>query len=228
MRLELPGKIKARLEESTFSGSSLVVGDPTNYTQIESDGSVRHFGDATVHDDLVQPISATQMYSTPGKVDFDFTNMWAVLEESGSLSTPGDCLFVNYQIAHAAKPDSTFRLHFHWSQSSDTVRTISGKYRIQDQGAGTTTAWETFSATTEFGGTGDNVFDTSEWDYGTDGNFNQITRLVDIPLTGLGVSAIIQVVLARTDSNAASDVYIYSVDGHIEKDSLGSRQEYVK
>jgi hypothetical protein len=51
---------------------------------------------------------------------------------------------------------------------------------------------------------------------------------VDIPLTGLGVSAIIQVVLARTDANAASDVYIYSVDGHIEKDSLGSRQEYVK
>jgi hypothetical protein len=206
----------------------LRVGEGKDYTLFDVDGSMRRFGEATVWDDIVQSVSATNLYGTPGKADYDFDNLWVVLEESGALATPGDCLFINYQISHAAKPDSTFRLHMHWAQSSDTVRTITGKYRVQDNGAGTTTAWTSFTATTEYGETGGNVFDTSEWDYDTDGNFNQITRLVDIPLTGLGVSAIIQVVFTRTDANATSDVYIYSVDGHIEKDDDGSRQEYIK
>lgn len=199
-----------------------------NYTEIDIDGSVRHFGEATVFDDVVQSVSATNLYGTPGKADYDFTNLWAVLEESGSLSTAGDCIFVNYQIPHAAIADGIFRLHMHWSQSSNTVRTISGKYRIQNNGAGGTTAWQTFSATTAYGGSGGNIFDTTDWNYGTGGNFNQITRLVDIPLTGLGVSAIIQVVVARTDANAGSDLFLLSMDGHIEKDATGSRQEYEK
>ena len=204
------------------------IGGPVNYTQFDTDGSVRQFGAATVWDDIVQSVNATNLFGVPGKADFNFDNLWVVLQSGGALTTPGDCLFLNYQVPHATALDSLFRLHFHWSQSSNTARTISGKYRIQDQGGATVTDWESFSATTAFGEGGGNVFDTTDWDYVTDGNFNQITRLVDIPLLDHGVSAIIQVVLARTDANAASDIYVYSVDAHIEKDATGSREEYTK
>jgi hypothetical protein len=206
----------------------LIIGSGDDYSQFDADGSLRHMGAATVWDDVVQSISAVNMYSTPGKVDFDFAEQWAVLQASGSLDTNGDIIFINYQLPHAARAGSLFRLHMHWSQSSATVRTIGGKYRIQDNGTGTTSAWSDFTASTahtEAGG--GSVLDVSGHDFGS-GNFNQITRLVDIDLTGLGVSAIVQLRFARTDANAGADIYLYSVDGHVEKDSGGSREEYTK
>lgn len=210
--------------------SPLKIGSGSNYLQVETDGSLRRYGTSTVFDDVVQSVNNSNLYDVAGKADYDFNNLWVVLQSGGVLTTLNDCLFVNYQIPHAAKPDSVFKLHFHWSQSNNNVRTISGKYRKQGQnGVGTSTAWTNFSMTTAYGTNPNqgNVFDTSSWNFGT-GNFNQITRLVDIPLSDLGLSGIIQVVFTRTDAVAASDIYIYSVDGHIEKDDDGSRQEYVK
>jgi len=61
----------------------------------------------------------------------------------------------------------------------------------------------------------------------TSGTLNQIVKFPPIDWSGVGISSTVNFRLARTDSNAG-DVYVTFVDGHVEIDSDGSNQEYVK
>ena len=59
------------------------------------------------------------------------------------------------------------------------------------------------------------------------GTLDQITRITGIDMTGSGISATVQFRLARTDSTSG-DILAVFVDAHVERDTVGSRTEFVK
>jgi hypothetical protein len=171
-------------------------------------------------EDLREVLSGKNLLGTPGTADYDFTNGWIVLQEGGDIATAGDVVLANFQLPHALKLNTTANLHLHWIQTTETSRTITGKFRIQPNGAVPITAWTDFSATCT--AAEDNVF---PWAVS---GVVQTTSLVAIDLTGFNISDIIQVRIARTDANAADDMYVLYMDMHIEVDTIGSTTEYAK
>lgn len=166
------------------------------------------------YEDLREQLNGKNLYGNPGKADFDFDNGWIVLEEGGSISTVGDVVMTNFQLPHAVKTDSTAYLHLHWVQTTETTRTITGKYRIQNNGSTPVTAWTDFTATCS--DAGDNAIPWAA------GGIVQVTSLANIDLTDVGLSAIIQVRLARTDAAASDDMYLLYMDMHVAVDGYGS------
>ena len=191
-----------------------------NYTAIGADGTFTLHGDATVWEDLREVLTGKNLNSVPGTADYDFDNLWVALADSGDIDVIGDVVGSNYQLPHSVKVGSTARLHLHWVQMTETSRTITGKYRIQKNGMAPATDWADFTATCT--AAEDNVF---PW---VEGGLTQITRLVDIDLTDIPISSIIQVKIARTDTNAADTMFALYMDMHVEKDSMGSNDEFVK
>jgi len=185
---------------------------------LDSTGNLVLTGTATCWDDLREPLNGENLYSSPGKADYDWTELAVTFDPSGNIATEGDLITQCYQIPHACKTNSVMKLHLHWWQSDSTTRQFTWQYRLQNQGAAKTTSW---SASI--------VVDTNTnnaVDYVT-GTINQITDLGDIDTTGLGLSSMVQVKLTRTDA-VAGKLYATYLDLHYEIDSFGSNLEYIK
>jgi len=197
--------------------SPLYIGNGDNKVKIATNGHISLEGTATVWEDISEPLTSKNLDSVPGTADYSYADSWIILEKDGLITNDADTINVSYQLKHATKNNSTLKVHLHWKQTSSTVRTITGKYRIQKNGQATTTAWQSFSATTN----------NSAYQY-VSGDLNQITNIVDVPLTDVGLSDIVQVRFTRSDSNNSADMYCFMCDAHYEVDSLGSNSEYVK
>lgn len=197
--------------------SPLYIGSGANRVKIDVDGHMTFEGDATFHEDISEPLTAKNLDTTPGTADYSYADDWIILEKGGVLATDADTINVKYQLKHATKPGSNFKIHLHWKQTNNTVRTIEGKHRIQKNGQATTSAWQNFSATTN----------NSIYTY-VSGDLNQITSITTIDLTNTGLSDIIQVRFTRTDNNNGADMYCFMCDAHYEGNSLGSNSEYQK
>lgn len=195
----------------------LYLGNGTNRTKVETDGSITFEGDATVWDDVSFPLIASKLDSAAGTLEYNYPNASITMSGGGSLAIPADTLYLTCQIPHRAKLNSTADLHMHWEQPANQAYTFSVSYRIQKNGQAKTTAWSTPSTITM----ANNVFSY------VSGTLIQITRLLNIDLTGIGLSDLIQVKLTRTDLTAG-DIEAITLDCHFEMDCLGSRQEYIK
>lgn len=198
----------------------LHLGSAGDRTVVEQDGSLKFEGAATVWEDLDGRLNGSSLYTAAGKADYSFTEVCVVLQPSGSLATAGDVVELAFQVKHAAKAGSPLKLHIHWEQTDATARQFSYTYRVQKQGAAKTADWATtvvVSTTTA----GVNAFTY------TSGVLNQISSLGEITLTDVGISAIVQVKLTRTDA-VVGDINVTYLDAHYEIDTVGSRQEYVK
>lgn len=196
----------------------IYIGSDGNFLMIEADGSISFAGDATVWEDLREPLTGKNLYSVPGSVDYDFIDGWVELSSGGSLANAGDTILINYQLPHATKEDSSLFVHMHWLQDSATERTLAGRYRILPNGAATSLAWTSFSAST---------LTDSAFTY-TSGTIVQITSMVMIPLTGAGLSAIVQIQFTRDDSASGATMRALTVDAHYEIDTIGSREILTK
>ncbi len=196
---------------------SIKVGDSTNYTEIEDDGTIVSRGDATVWDDLVGSLVARRLESTTGKLQYNYAENSIEMQSGGSITNTADRLISNLQKPHGAKVDSEMRLHIHWEQKSSNTIEFTTQYRIQQNGKNKNTTWTTITRTS----TANSVFTY------TSGTLNQITLLAEIDLSGAPLSSTVQLRVARTDSTAGS-IEATFIDAHIEYDMNGSRQEYVK
>lgn len=205
---------------SISSFSTLKIGDVSNgnYTDIEADGSLSYKGDATIWDDLVGSLIASRLTSTSGKLNYNYDENTITMQSGGAPTNINDRLIFNHQKPHAAKTSSTFNLHIHWEQVSTNIIIWQIDYRIQHNDQLKTIAWTTVTANT----TDDNVFS-----YPGSGTFNQITRLVDIDWSTAALSSTLQFRLTRIDVTTG-DIEATFVDGHVEYDSDGSRQEFIK
>ena len=192
-------------------------GGATGRTKFEDDGTAVFSGDATVWDDITGSLVGRTLSSVVGGVQYDWDENTVVFNSNGDIATTADRIGFNIQVPHAAIVDGTIDLHMHWEQIDAVAREFTVKHRIQNNGDAKNTTWVTTVIAT---GT-DQKF---TWVSGT---LNQLDDLVDIDMTSIGISSVIQFQIARTDS-VAGDIAVTFVDVHVEKDTLGSREEYVK
>lgn len=198
----------------------LYFGNGVNRTKINTDGTLTFEGTSTGFDDISGHINSSSIAGTPGKVDYDETEDLIVFEPSGAIATLADLIGVKFQLKHKHKVGTPLKLHIHWRQPNAGPHEFTYKYRFINNGAASTLTW---SDPIVVAATGDN----NAFEY-VSGNLDQKTILGDIPTTGLELSSIIQVKIARTDA-VAGNLYVYDIDGHIEIDSAtGSSTEYTK
>lgn len=200
-----------------IKAGTAIIGTATNNTEVEADGSLIFNGDATVWDDIVGSLIARRLESTSGKLNYDYAESAIVMQSGGSVADNEDRLMFNFQYPHAAIADGTMNLHIHWEQTDAVDKEFTVQYRVQGNGAAKNTTWTTVVVSTAT----NNVFPY------TSGTLNQITDLVNVDMTGSGVSATAQFRLARTDSSSG-DILAVFVDAHVKRDSVGSRTEYTK
>ena len=196
-------------------------GQGADKTKIESDGTIKMEGQATVWDDIQHVLIGQKLYSTSGKIDYDWDENAIKFQSGGSITNLADRLAFSIQYPHAAKTNGDFRLHIHWEQDDSYANKpiqFTIKYRVQSNGSAKTDSWQT--AIVECSDT-NNVFK-----YGS-GTLNQITKLVNVDMTGASISAVVDVIIARTDSSTG-DILGKFIDFHYEKTTLGSRTEYTK
>lgn len=187
-------------------------------SEFDSKGHLSLKGDATVWEDLSEPLNGDNLYSAPGKADFDWTELAVTFDPSCNINTDGDVITQTYQLRHKTQANSPLKLHIHWWQTDATTRQFTWKYRLQNQGSAKTSAWSDDIVV--------NTGSNSAFSY-VSGTLNQITRLGDIDTTGLSLSSMVQIKLTRTDAVAGKLSATY-LDLHYEIDSLGSNQEFIK
>ena len=192
-------------------------GNTGSYSEFENDGTLVAKGDAATWDDIVGSLVAVKLESVVGKLQYNFDENSIIMQSGGSIGTNTDRLIFNFQYPHAAITDGMMNLHIHWWQIDSVSREFTVQYRIQKNGDDKTTAWTDVIIDTNT----NNVFPY------TSGVLNQITELVQIDMTGSGISATVQFRLARTDS-VAGDIESFFADAHVKRDMTGSREEYLK
>jgi hypothetical protein len=206
---------------------TLQVGDITggNYAEIEADGTIVFYGNATCWRDELQSVTSARLTSPAG--DFVLNDPEGSITSKISSRYPTDYVSMNLQINHDWALGTTIHPHLHWWQTTANVPNWMIGYRWQKQGSAKTTAWthQKWSS---------NSF---TW---TAGTLNQITELATIAApAGYGeVSDIVQIRLYRDYTNVsllfgagdpvnASQDFV-NLDVHIQVDTLGSHLEYSK
>ena len=197
------------------------IGDDTNYTQFDTNGHQTMVGTATVWLDVLGDVTKLKVQGAginevPAEAAVEFLT-------SSNLS---DYIYTNFQLNHNRKLGADVHPHIHWWQTENATPNWLIQYRWVLNGQAKVTAWTDYPLT------------TNAYTY-VSGTLNQITYNGGItPPAGDNVSTILQVRILRDNSNASgefagADTYstaasITSVDIHIEVDSIGSNEEYVK
>ena len=197
--------------------SPFYIGNSSDRLKINVDGTVILEGNSTTWDDLSTSLVGSKLSSVVGTVDYNFDENGIDMSANGDIENNNDLVGMNVQLPHAIKLDSELRLHIHWEQTDSTDREFTIKYRLQDTGGIKNLAWITVVVPTNV----NNVFSY------TSGTLNQITKLVNIDLTGYSISSLVQMKLTRSDAVAGLITSTF-IDFHYEIDSFGSNQEFVK
>jgi len=200
--------------------TSMQAGNSSDYVSLDSEG-VHLNGNATVWDDRDYPLGG-QRISAPASKVVESTNNLIAYTTNCPLT---DYVWMNIQMSHSKKLFSPVYPHLHWSQDSTKRPNWLVEYRWIYGGITIPSTWSysTISAPV----------------YPLTAGIAQITDFVPItPSSDEGLSAILQVKLKRDSSNtsakfASTDPYgasafAQSFDIHYERDSMGSRQAYVK
>jgi len=197
-----------------------------NYTQIDPDGSIRHFGKATCWKDMVADLFGKKLNNNTGRVDYDWDNNALKFQNDGSLSTVADRVQGNLEINHEFKVGVgiVFKPHIHWFQQDVNLSdkyVIGMKYRLQRNNNLTTQDWTTLELVLNDGQEiwTPPALGSGEW-------FNQISSFPDITVD-CGISDTLQFQMTRTDS-FSQNILVYFMDVHGEIDSPGSRDVIVK
>lgn len=193
-------------------------GTGANVTTFDSNGQMRAQGEATVHEDVLGALFGKSLFSTSGKVDFDWDELAGVFQSGGAVDTLADMFPFVAQYPHGALVDGKFELHAHWKQYNTDARQITIKHRVVSN----LRVWNDTWVTTVVDLTSDNALGAYPG-----GDFAQITPLLEVDMIGESISAMIDFKIWRTDTNTG-DMLVKFVDGHVEKDAMGSRERYIK
>lgn len=203
------------ISPSTFE--TFEAGTGSDLFKVEDDGTWINEGDSTTWDDVVNSLIGRRLYSNVGSIDYDYNENAILFSDDGDISDINDRVVFNLQYPHSAKENGTMNLHIHWTQENATDIEFTVQYRIQSNGNAKTTTWTTATSNSNT----NNVFTY------TSGILNQITKLVDIDMTGAGISATVQFRFTRSDNNGGVVMGTF-VDAHVERDMNGSRGEFIK
>jgi len=148
------------------------------------------------------------------KPDFDFTELGLLFPQNNT----NEKIYILDQMLHEKKFGTPLDLHIHFIQTSSDLPIFKAEYRFYNNGDTVPATWTTIS--TEDG--------EAQFSY-TSGSMLQI---IDFPSISApadeDVSANFEAILYRDDNIVSGDVLVKFIDYHFQKDSGGSRQEYVK
>ena len=196
----------------------------SSYTEVEQDGTIEFIGDAVVWEDLRFPATQTTVGGTkdPDFVQFqdDGAGSQGVFTYAFSPTVEEELYFVA-QMPHAWKIGTDLHPHVHWTPTNTNVGSVSW---------GMEYTWQSINGT--FGNT--TIISTSDPADGT-AYKHQLTSLPTISAAGItGVSSILVCRIFR-DATASlgqddydTDADLLEIDFHFQKDTVGSRQEFVK
>lgn len=200
-----------------------VVGSEDNNTYFDENGFMRKVGTATAYRDELQSLIKEAKNNPSDRITDNYAE--GTLDFK-TTAIPADYAIVNIQINHDWKVGSDVFPHLHWFQAQDEEPNWLIQYRWQSNGAAKTTDWTNSPATGK-------VFDY------TTGTILQISRFAKItPPEGAGLSDILQIRIIRDSDNTSgefegADPYTVvaaavNFDIHIQVNTIGSNQEYIK
>lgn len=193
-----------------------------NYSEFEADGTLVAKGSATCFRDELHDLIKSAANNPGSRLVYDFDDGSLVFKTNATIV---DYALMNIQINHDWKLGTNIEPHIHWKQEQNNTPNWLIQYRWQANGEQKTLAWTPVK------------YDHNAFDY-AGGILNQITSFGPIvPPETASLSDIIQFRIIRDTTNTSGlfgadpytiDAASYSFDIHIEIDTLGSRQTYVK
>jgi hypothetical protein len=198
-------------------------GNATDYVQIDNAGKLLLAGAATVWDDLTTPLIGSKLESPSSHIVTNNAECTIEFKTSCDLT---DYLIAVPQMTHKWKMGSSVGPHLHWEQASATMPNWLIQFRWQRQGQAKNATWTSQKYTA-------NAFTYSA------GTLNQITAFGTItPPSGYSLSDLVDIRILRDVANTsglfagadglAASAFAKSFDTHVEFDTLGSNDEYVK
>lgn len=208
-------------QPSIFISGSKHGNYPTNFSEFEPDGSMKMNGAATIFDDKTWDVLSLKTLGT-----WVTTNAVEWVVEYTTVANLNDYIYTNVQMPHSRKIGSIIYPHIHRFQAEANIPNRLVQYRRQINGGVKTTAWTNYKS------------NVNAFTY-VSGTIHQISHDSGItPPGGATLSDIIQFRVIRDSINASwvftwadaytATVWILSFDVHFEKDTMGSRQEYIK
>ena len=211
--------VLAKKMELTGAGQLLIptakIGDSTNNTEFEADGTIKFNGTATVYDDLL-PSSVTIGSGANAPSFTSYNGNLKAYEFVGSGATPKE-LNLGFQIPHTYKEESSIEPHIHLFIPDDVT---GGGIKFYCEYTWTNRDQAGSVATTTVSGT---ITRT-----GAQGiNNNAILSFGTIAGTGKTISSIFMCRIYRDPADVADtfgvSTWLKSADIHFEKDGIGSR-----
>ncbi|NEW79052.1 MAG: hypothetical protein GZ086_06415 [Gelidibacter sp.] len=206
------------------------IGDGTNNTYIEADGSLSYEGTATRYDDLKVPVSST---TKGGSKDPE----WYQMKNNGSSQgvflqwfdkAAEEELYFVMQMPHAWKEGTTIHPHIHWVAQNTGAGIV---------GWGLEYVWTNVNTVFPINTTivyGESIAPVGSGDTSVTAYKHYITPLAAISGSGNTLSSVLVCRIFRDASNSgtvdaySSDAGLLEIDFHYEIDAAGSRQEYIK
>lgn len=218
IRLTTAGSERMTVDES----GNTRIGDGTNNTYIEHDGSLSYEGSATRWDDLKIPMNATNRGSSnqPEWLLYRDNGTQGIWLWSFSKNVEEELYFV-VQMPHEWKEGSEIFPHIHWT--TDVGLTGNVKWALEYTWAN---VGDQFSVPTTISSSTITVGDAN-----TAYNHN-LTALPSITATGKTLSSMILCRVYRdgdhSDDTFEDEVLIMELDFHYQIDSDGSNEQYSK
>lgn len=181
-------------------------------------------------EDISNPIIAARLDSASGRLDFDYFNGGVNFNDNARY--PEEPVVIPIQAWHKMLygTDAVLRPHIHWLQEQAAVPNMLLGYKTTVYGDTTTfeTDWTNYTFS---------IFSGHVYTYDS-GVLAQMSIFPEIDISGVTVSGTIDFVLFRDTGNVSTlftggdpvsaDVTIKYFDCHVQIDSAGSRQEYIK
>lgn len=185
------------------------IGDGTNYSELEADGTLKFVGTATVYDDLRVNLSNIK---APASDSPNWT-LYKSCELPAYSATATNNLYFTAQLPHTYKQGTDLTFHIHAIYPN--ANTGNSRWRF-------TYTWAnidgTFSAETT---------DTLTFASPAVADANKIHAFTTISGTGKNISSVLLCSLSRLGADAAdtyaSVIYVPQADFHFEIDTVGSR-----
>lgn len=196
------------------------IGDGTNYTEFEADGTPVAYGTATEWDDVYPSSVAVSVgAAAPSFTAYNGGNLKAYEFTGGATNKE---LQIGYQIYHSYKEGSTVIPHIHvtfTSGAADAGKTIIFDLEYEWQNVGDTGAY----STTTIQGTHTIAANNTVYR-------NEVISFGNVAGTGKTISSTFMTRLVRRQDldSFTSSCWLLSADIHIEKNMNGSRTPTAK
>lgn len=144
--------------------------------------------------------------------DFDYTNVGYLFPQNNAA----EIVYIIVQMPHDYKLGTNIKPHVHWQQSAATAVTWKMDYKWFKNGAAVPASFTTLTT------------NTGVFTY-TSGNLLQVSSFGEIDGSAMdAISSMLLIKLYRDDNVTTGDVLAFEFDIHYQRDSLGSRFEFVK